>query len=114
MESERNLPAAVTRSLAEKYPRATYRIIEDVLTEEGSAERLAYYEVLLELVDKRFLEVQIAPDGRVLKQEKKSAVEPESRRKELLVSDGLSPLASATCPVVPWSHASNCHRQGCF
>lgn len=71
-----DLPAPVTRALAAKYPGATYQIIEDVITSEGGAERLAYYEVLLETVDKKAVEVQIASDGKILQEEKKSGVEP--------------------------------------
>ncbi len=71
-----DLPAPVAQALAAKYPRAAYRIIEDVTTTEGGAERLAYYEVLVETADKRYVEVQIALDGKILKEEKKSGVEP--------------------------------------
>lgn len=71
-----DLPASVTQSLAAKYPGATYQIIEDVITTEGGAERLAYYEVLVETADKKLVEVEIAPDGKVLKETKKSSAEP--------------------------------------
>ena len=71
-----DLPAAVAQALAAKYPGSAYRIIEDVTTTEGGAERLAYYEVLLETPDKTFVEVQIASDGKILKEEKKAGVDP--------------------------------------
>ncbi|MGH7711380.1 MAG: PepSY-like domain-containing protein [Gemmatimonadaceae bacterium] len=69
-----DLPAAVTRALSAKYPNAELRIIEDVITSEGGSSRLAYYEVLLETVDKRFVEVQIDPVGKILKGERKASV----------------------------------------
>jgi len=74
--SQSDLPAAVTQAVATKYPGAVYHIIEDVITNEGGASKLAYYEVLIETADKRFFEVQIAPDGKILKEEKKTGVEP--------------------------------------
>ena len=74
--AQNDLPDAVTQALSAKYPHAVYHIIEDVITNEGGTSRLAYYEVLLETADKHFFEVQIAPDGKTLKEEKKSGVEP--------------------------------------
>jgi uncharacterized membrane protein YkoI len=73
--TQSDLPAAVTQAVAARYPGAVYRIIEDVMTNEGGASKFAYYEVLIETADKRFLEVQIAPDGKILKEEKKAGVE---------------------------------------
>jgi hypothetical protein len=74
--AQSDLPAAVTQAISAKYPGAVYHIIEDVTTIGGAAPRRAYYEVLLETSDKQFFEVQIGPDGKILKEEKKPGVEP--------------------------------------
>src|SRR5262249_23093246 len=55
-------PAAVTKTLEEKYPKATYKIIEEVT--EGKKK---YYEVLLVTADKKTFEVEIAPNGKFIK-----------------------------------------------
>ena len=73
--SESDLPDAVTRAVSTKYPGAKYRIVEDVKTSDPAAPRSSYFEVLLETPDKRFVEVQIAADGTILKEEKKSGPE---------------------------------------
>jgi uncharacterized membrane protein YkoI len=74
--TENDLPAAVTNAISVKYPGAKYRIVEDVKTSDPSAPRSSYFEVLLETTNKRFVEVQIAADGTILKEEKKAG--PES------------------------------------
>ena len=73
--TESDLPAPVTRALNAKYPGAKYRIVEDVRTSDPSAPRRNYFEVLLEASDKRFIEVQIAADGTILKEERKAGPE---------------------------------------
>lgn len=72
--TERDLPAPVTRALNSKYPGAKYRIVEDVKTSDPAAQRSSYFEVLLEM-NKRLIEVQIAADGTILKEEKKAGPE---------------------------------------
>lgn len=73
--TENDLPAAVTRAIGAKYPGAKYRIVEDVKTSDAAAPLSSYFEVLLETADKQFIEVQIAADGTILKEEKKSGPE---------------------------------------
>lgn len=74
--TQSDLPAAVTSAISAKYPGAQYRIVEDVSTSDPSAPRRNYFEVLLETAGKRFIEVKIAADGTMLKEEKKSGPEP--------------------------------------
>jgi hypothetical protein len=72
-----DLPAAVTKLLRTKYPRATYKIVEEVTTVSATGETPSFYEVLLVDAAKQRLEVQIALDGsKILKVEKKKAGEP--------------------------------------
>lgn len=73
--TESDLPAPVSRALNSKYPGAKYRIVEDVRTSDPTAPFSRYFEVLLETTDKQFVEVHIAAQGTILKEEKKSGPE---------------------------------------
>ena len=53
-------------------PKAKYTIIEEVIKVENKKEKLAYYEVLLVTAEMQALEVQLATDGKILKEEKKT------------------------------------------
>jgi len=64
----KDLPKAVAEALAAKYPKATYKTVEELLKGDG---KLHAYEVLLETAEKKKLEVVLDPDGKVLKVEKK-------------------------------------------
>jgi uncharacterized membrane protein YkoI len=66
-----DLPKAVARTLEEKYPKATYKIVEEVIKVQKKVEKLAYYEVLLVTAEKKKLEVQVSAEGKVIKEEKK-------------------------------------------
>jgi putative PepSY-like beta-lactamase-inhibitor len=71
------LPASVAKLLDQHYPRATYRIVEEVTSVSGSSETISFYEVLLVDAKKQTLEVEVAPDGsKILKVEKKKPGEP--------------------------------------
>jgi uncharacterized membrane protein YkoI len=61
-----DFPAAVTKTLKAKYPGAKYLKVEDVTAGEKK-----YYEVVLETKDKKKFEVEISPEGKVLKTESK-------------------------------------------
>ena len=75
--SRKDLPAAVTKLLDQKYPKAKWELVEDVMTVSGAGETLSYYEVLLTDATRQKLEVQVAVDGsKVLKEEKKKPGDP--------------------------------------
>jgi hypothetical protein len=63
----RDLPRAVSETLAAKYPRATFKKVEEV--HEGNK---LTYEVLLVTADKKTLEVVLDPRGKVEKEESKN------------------------------------------
>jgi hypothetical protein len=63
------LPEPVARALGDRYPGATYRVVEAVIAVQGSDERLAYYELDLATARKRLVEVRVSADGRILKGE---------------------------------------------
>lgn len=72
-----DLPAAVASLLRAQYPRATYKLVEEVTGVSGSTESLSFYEVLLVDAKKQMLEVEIAADGsKILKVEKKKPGDP--------------------------------------
>jgi uncharacterized membrane protein YkoI len=61
------MPNAVSKALQEKYPKATYKLVEEVYTVKGDAEKLVYYEVALVTANNMRFEVHVAPDGKILK-----------------------------------------------
>jgi uncharacterized membrane protein YkoI len=67
----KDLPAAVTRALEDKYPKAKYKIVEEVIKVEKKQEKLAYYEVLLETADQKKREVEVTAEGKIIHEEKK-------------------------------------------
>jgi hypothetical protein len=68
-----NLPAAVKRALEAKYPKATYKIVEQVEAMKDGKLTLDFYETLLVTANKEKIEVQVAPDGKIKAEEKKQA-----------------------------------------
>lgn len=68
----KDLPQAVAKALEEKYPNATYKIVEEIIKVEKKDERFAYYEVLLVTADKKPLEVLLNVDGKIIHTEDKS------------------------------------------
>jgi uncharacterized membrane protein YkoI len=71
----KDLPKPVTKTLDEKYPKATFKIVESVVNVEKKEEKLAYYEVLLVTADNQVIEVQVTAEGKIAGVEKKSAEE---------------------------------------
>ena len=67
----KDLPKAASKALEDKYPKAEYKKAEEVTKVEKKAEKLAYYEVLLTTADKKKVEVEVDPDGKILNEEKK-------------------------------------------
>ena len=68
----KDLPKVVVTTLEAKYPKATYKMIEEVIKVDGKAEKLAYYEVLLETAAKKKWEVAVTPEGKITKEEDKN------------------------------------------
>jgi len=66
-----DLPESAARALADRYPGATYKDVEEVIKVQGGHEELAYYETDLVTAQGRTLkEVRVSADGRILKGEK--------------------------------------------
>jgi hypothetical protein len=66
------MPKAVSAALESKYPKATYRMIEEVFKVQDGKEKLEYYEVLLVTAARKKLEVSVTPEGKFTKEEDKS------------------------------------------
>jgi uncharacterized membrane protein YkoI len=77
--SAKDLPAKVTKTLEEKYPKATYKIIEEVIKVENKKDKPPYYEVLLITADKKKLEVVLDADGKITEEEDKSKEKDEKK-----------------------------------
>ncbi|HVK14748.1 MAG TPA: PepSY-like domain-containing protein [Gemmataceae bacterium] len=78
----KDLPKAVKDALEAKYPKATYKIAEEVIAVKDGKETLDYYEALLEAADKKGVEVEIAADGTIKKTEDKTEELKKEREKE--------------------------------
>jgi hypothetical protein len=65
------LPAAVKKTLEAKYPKATYKIVEEVSNWKDGKAVLDFFETLLATESKSMIEVQLSPDGRIKSEEKK-------------------------------------------
>lgn len=67
--SFKELPEAVAKTLSTKYPKAKYRIIEEVWTVQDKQEKFSYYEGIL-TARKQLLEVKVEADGKLLSETK--------------------------------------------
>jgi len=67
----KDLPKEVTEAVEKKYPKATYKLAEEVIKVEAGKEKLSYYEVVVVTADKKTLEIEVSPDGTIKKEEKK-------------------------------------------
>jgi hypothetical protein len=66
-----DLPKPVAKALEDKYAKATYKIVEEVIKNEEKKEKLAFYEVLLVTADKKMLAVHVSTEGKILVEEDK-------------------------------------------
>jgi hypothetical protein len=77
----KDLPKAVAEALDKKYPKATHKIIEAVYAVKDGKEGLDFYEVLLVTAEKKEVEVQVLPDGKIKAEEKKPEKKEEKKDK---------------------------------
>ena len=68
----KDLPKAVAKALEGKYPKATYKIVEEVFKVKDKKEKLEYYEALL-TVGKKTVEVEVSLEGKIIKETEKKA-----------------------------------------
>jgi len=62
-----NLPKAVTATVDAKFPKATFKRAEEVITIKDGKEKLEAYTVLMDTAEKKTLEVEVTPEGKILK-----------------------------------------------
>lgn len=67
----KELPAAVKQALEAKYPKATYKVLEQVDAMKDGKPVLDFFEAHLVTTDKQSIEVEIAPDGKIKAEETK-------------------------------------------
>ena len=60
------LPEAVSKTVEDKYPKATIKGVEEVYKVKDKKDKLQYYEVELVTADKKKLELNVARDGKIL------------------------------------------------
>ena len=65
----KDLPAAVTKAIDAKFPKATLKEIMEETEVKGKDERLSAYEVVLVTADKKTVEIRLSPDGKILEEE---------------------------------------------
>ena len=65
---EKELPAAVRKSAEKKYPGCTTKEIMAITTVGHDKEELEGYEIVLTTVDKKDIEITVAPDGKILEE----------------------------------------------
>ncbi len=61
------LPTAVAQALEDKYPKATYKKLEEVVKVKRKKEKLAYYEVVLTVVETEKRMLKLTPEGKIVK-----------------------------------------------
>jgi uncharacterized membrane protein YkoI len=66
----KDVPAAVTKALEAKYPKATIEEVMEVNKVKGKEETPIHYEVTLVTADKKKMEVTVSLDGKSVKGEK--------------------------------------------
>jgi hypothetical protein len=75
----KDLPRAVADALEAKYPKATYKIVEELTKGDGT---LVGYEALLVTTTRKTWEVKLDPKGKILSEEDKTKGEKEEKGKE--------------------------------
>jgi uncharacterized membrane protein YkoI len=65
----KDLPAAVRATVDKKYPKATIKEVMEITEVKGGKDVLEGYEVVLEIADKKEVELTIAPDGKILEED---------------------------------------------
>jgi hypothetical protein len=67
----KDVPKAVTEAVEGKYPKATWKMIEEVIKVADGKEALDYYEFHGTTADKKGIELEVTVDGKIKKEEKK-------------------------------------------
>jgi uncharacterized membrane protein YkoI len=63
----KDVPPAVTKAIAAKYPKSTVKEVMEVNKVKGKTETPDHYEVTIETADKKTREVEVSLDGKTVK-----------------------------------------------
>ena len=77
----KDLPKAVIDALESKYPKATYKTVEEVIAVKKGKETLEYYEVELVTADNKTFEVEVTSNGKIKKTEEKKDEKKKDEKK---------------------------------
>ena len=76
--TRKELPAPVLKTLEGKYPKARYKIVEQIIDVAAAKEEtLRGYEVILMTPEKQLWAVELGLDGKIVKEEKQPLEEDE-------------------------------------
>ncbi len=65
----KDLPAAVTKTVNEKFPKATLKEIREETEVKGKDEKVIAYEIVLVTAEKKNVEIKVGLDGKILEEE---------------------------------------------
>ena len=69
--AEKDLPKDVAAAVKSKYPTATIKLCEEVISVKDGKESLDYFEVVVETADKKTVELEIETTGKIKKENPK-------------------------------------------
>jgi len=75
----KDLPKAVTEALDAKYPKATLKVVEEVIKVTDGKEALDFYEVLLVTAEKKTFEVKLTAEGKITETEEKKEEKKDNK-----------------------------------
>lgn len=64
-----DLPEVVMKSVETRYPQSTIQEIMEITAVNDGRDALEGYEIVFETVDKKEIEVMVAPDGKILEED---------------------------------------------
>jgi hypothetical protein len=73
-----DLPKPASEALAKQYPKARYKLVEEIYKVADGKETLAYYEALLMDSGKQVWAVELGGDGKMLNVEKRKGFEEDA------------------------------------
>jgi hypothetical protein len=65
----KDLPAAVTKAVEAKFPKATLKEIMEETEVKGKDEKVVAYEIVLVTAEKKNVEIKVGLDGKILEEE---------------------------------------------
>ena len=66
----KDLPKAVADAVKAKYPKATIKVVMEVIGVKDKKEALEEYEVIIDTADKKDVELTVSPDGKKIEEAK--------------------------------------------